>query len=198
MSDFLTSALYVVRHGECEHNVQHLVAAQNDSPLTVRGHEQARVNGVLLKDLGAPLHTMGYYASPLHRAAMTMEIMRIAAGLPLHGYTADRRLMEIDCGSNTWRTWPDIEADASQDPIWKTDPWSYVHPGGESLAMLFDRVGDFLRSLRGESVLVAHAGTMRMIRAHVLGLSKTATMEYHPPNTGILRLAGGSETYFGE
>jgi probable phosphoglycerate mutase len=198
MSDLRTLTLYVLRHGECEHNLLHLVAAQNDSPLTARGREQARANGALLKELGTPLHSMGYYSSPLHRAAMTMEIMRIAAGLPAHGYIADRRLMEIDCGSNTWRKWSDIEADASLDPIWKTDPWSYVHPGGESLSMLFDRVGDFLRSLRGDSVLVAHAGTLRMIRAHVLGLSKQATMEYHPPNAGILRLSGGSETYFGE
>jgi hypothetical protein len=32
----------------------------------------------------------------------------------------------------------------------------------------------------------------------MLGLSHDATMEYHPPNAGILRLSGGTETYFGE
>jgi broad specificity phosphatase PhoE len=129
---------------------------------------------------------------------MTMEIAREAAGLPATGYSADRRLMEIDCGDNTWRKWPDIAADASHDPQWANDPWNYVHPHGESLSVLHARVGTFLEVLTRNAVLVAHAGTVRMIRAHLLGLSQLATMEYHPPNAGILRLSAGSETYFGE
>ena len=198
MPDPRAPTLYVFRHGECEHNVERRVAAQNDSPLTARGREQARANGVLLKELAGPLERLAFYASPLHRAAMTMEIAREAAGLPAIGYIADRRLMEIDCGDNTWRKWPEIAADASRDPLWESDPWNYVPPHGESLSMLHARVGAFLNTLTGDSVLVAHAGTLRMIRSHLLGLSQVATMEYHPPNAGILRLSGGSETYFGE
>jgi probable phosphoglycerate mutase len=198
MSDPRTLTLYVFRHGECEHNVERRVAAQNDSPLTARGREQARANGALLKELARPLERLAFYASPLHRAAMTMEIAREAAGLPAQGYVADRRLMEIDCGDNTWRKWREISADASRDPLWENDPWNYVHPHGESLCMLHMRVGVFLGTLTGDSVLVAHAGTLRMIRSHLLGLSQIATMEYHAPNAGILRLSGGAETYFGE
>jgi probable phosphoglycerate mutase len=190
--------LYVLRHGECAHNLLHVVAAQNDSPLTAHGRAQARANGILLKELAAPFDGVDFFASPLHRAAETMEMVRVAAGLPAQGYVADRRLMEIDFGENTGRKWPDVQAEASRDPVWQIDPWSYVHPGGESLSMLHDRVGAFLATLNRDSVLVAHAGTMRMVRAHVLGLSKQQTMGYHPPNAGILRLSAGSETYFGE
>ncbi len=190
--------LFVFRHGECEHNVERRVAAQNDSPLTARGREQARANGVLLQNLAAPFDTLDFYASPLHRAATTMEIARTAAGLPPLGYVADRRLMEIDCGENTWRKWPDIAADASHDPLWEADPWNYVHPGGESLSMMHARIGRFLAALTRDAVLVTHAGPIRMIRAHVLGLPKDAAMEYHPRNAGILCLSGGSETYFRE
>jgi len=197
MTDFHALTLYVLRHGQCEHNLAHLVAAQNDSPLTAHGREQARENGVLLKEIAGPLDALGFYASPLHRAATTMEIVREAAGLPADGYVADRRLMEINCGRDTWRKWPDIEADASRDPQWRIDPWDYVHPGGESLSMLSARVGDFLNELKRDAVIVAHAGTMRMIRSHMLGLSKDATMAYHPRNAGILRIAAGSEAHFG-
>lgn len=198
MAELHALTLYVLRHGECEHNRAHLVAAQNDSPLTARGRLQASANGRLLKEIAPALGPLRFFASPLHRAAATMEIAREAAGLPPHGYIADRRLMEIDCGTNTWRTWPEIEADAAQDPDWERDHWSYVHPGGESLSGLHARVGEFLRELSRDAVIVAHAGTMRMIRAHVLGLSREATMEYHPPNAGILRLSSGTEAYFGE
>ena len=198
MGDVHSLTLYVLRHGECEHNLRHLIAAQNDSALTANGRRQARDNGYLLKELAGSLHGVAFYASPLHRTCATMEIVREAAGLPPHDYFADRRLMEIDCGDNTWLTWPEIEARASGDPGWKDDRWDYVHPGGESLSMLHARVGRFLRELRGDSVLVGHAGTLRMIRAHVLGLSREATMAYHAPNAGILRLSHGAETYFGE
>lgn len=197
MTDFRSLTLYVLRHGECEHNIRHLVAGQNDSSLTERGRQQARANGILLRELASPLDTLEFYSSPLHRAAATMEFVRAAAGLPPAGYIADRRLMEIDCGTNTWRTWPEIEADASRHPLWESDRWDYVHPRGESLSMLHARIDEFLGGLVRNSVIVAHAGTMRMIRAHMLDLSRETTMEYHPPNAGILRLSGGSETYFG-
>ncbi|HEY5049236.1 MAG TPA: histidine phosphatase family protein [Rhizomicrobium sp.] len=197
MPDFGAVTLYVFRHGECEHNVHGLVAAQNDSPLTVHGREQARANGALLKEVAGALDRLDFFASPLHRAAATMELARAAAGLPREGYFADRRLMEIDFGEHTWRTWPDIVADASRDSLWDSDPWNYVHPGGESLAKLHERVGWFLHTLDRDAVIVSHAGTMRMIRAHMLGLSQQATMAYHPPNAGLLRIIGGREMYFG-
>ncbi len=39
-----------------------------------------------------------------------MEIVREAAGLPVTGYRADRRLMEIDFGDFTWMTREEIAA----------------------------------------------------------------------------------------
>lgn len=198
MGDVRSLTLYVLRHGECEHNLRHVIAAHNDSPLTALGRDQARANGILLKELAGELEGFAFFASSLHRACTTMEIVREAAGVSNPGYVADRRLMEIDCGAHTGLTWPEIEARASSDPVWKTAPWDYVHPGGESLSMLHARVGDFLLQLQGDSVIVGHAGTLRMIRAHALGLSREATMAYHPPNAGILRLSHGVETYFGE
>ena len=198
-ADFRALTLYVMRHGECEHALLGVVAGQNDSRLTELGRKQARDNGVLLKDLAGPaLHDLGFYASSLHRTATTMEIVREAAGLPAAGYVADRRLMELDCGDNTWRSWSDIHADLKRDPAWVEDRWNHRHPHGESLAMLHERVGHFLGTLTKDSVLVAHAGTIRMIRAHMLDLSHEAAIDYHATNFGILRLSSGGEAFFGE
>jgi probable phosphoglycerate mutase len=191
------TALYVIRHGECAHNIEGRIAGQNDSPLTARGREQATANGVLLKSLVPNLSSLAFFSSSLHRACDTMELVREAAGLPASGYSADRRLMEIDCGENTWLTWPEIEKRAAQDPIWHRDRWSYAHPNGESLVDLEARVNEFLREVKQNTVVVTHAGVVRMIRKFVLGLSREQTLEYHPPNAGIMRLFGGTETYFG-
>ncbi|HTW35964.1 MAG TPA: histidine phosphatase family protein [Rhizomicrobium sp.] len=197
-ADFRALTLYVLRHGECEHTLLGVVAGQNDSPLTALGRKQAHENGIRLRELTGSPGNLGHYASPLHRTATTMEIVREAAGLPAAGYVADRRLMELDCGDNTWRSWTDIHADLERDPAWVKDRWNHRHPHGESLAMLHERVGHFLQTLTRNSVIVAHAGTIRMIRAHMLGLSHDETIAYHAANWGILRLSSGSETFFGE
>jgi broad specificity phosphatase PhoE len=198
-TDFRALTLYVLRHGQCEHTILGVIAGQNDSLLTELGRAQARENGVLLKELTGRPGALAYYASPLHRTATTMEIVREAAGLPVKGYVADRRLMELDVGDNTWRKWSDIHAELRTDPAWVKDRWNHRHPGGESLAMLYDRVGQFLQTLSRDSVLVAHAGTIRMIRAHMLNLPHDeATIQYQSSNAGILRLSAGGETFFGE
>ena len=51
MPDFKSLPLYVLRHGECEHNVEGRLASQDDSPLTAKGRDQARANGKLLKEI---------------------------------------------------------------------------------------------------------------------------------------------------
>jgi probable phosphoglycerate mutase len=193
-----TLTLYVVRHGQCEHNVGHLVAGQNDSPLTALGREQALANGKRLARLAGRLDTLDFYCSPLHRTATTMELMRQTAGLAVTGYVADRRLMELDLGENTGRAWRDIAADIAEDPLWQNGAWDYRHPGGESLGMLYARVAGFLKTLRRDALIVGHAGTVRMIRAFMLGLSKEDTMAYHPLNAGVLRLANRDEQFFGD
>src|SRR5580698_11186366 len=101
-TDFRALTLYVLRHGECEHNVEGRLASQDDSPLTGLGRAQARSNGVLLKELAGDLSRFDFYASSLHRTCATMELLREAARLPPAGYRADHRLMEMHCGDQIW------------------------------------------------------------------------------------------------
>jgi broad specificity phosphatase PhoE len=194
LSDPLKSlTLYVVRHGECEHNLQRRAAARDDSPLTQRGREQARAIGKLLRELIDSPESFDWYASSLHRACVTMEIVRESAGLPAYGYRADRRLMEGDLGDHTWLT-----ADETLNhPEFLADPWHYVRPDGESQAMVHARVGKFLATLKRDSVLVAHALTVNMIRAHYLGLTPTEILGHELPHAKLIRLADGVETLFG-
>lgn len=198
MGDFRKLTLYVVRHGECEHNALGVVAGQNDSPLTARGIEHARTNGHVLEELAGDLSGFDFFASSLHRTCDTMELLREGAGLPRLGYSADRRLMEIDCGANTWRRWSDITADAAKEPVWHRARWDYTHPGGESFRDLYGRVGKFLATLKRDAVIVTHAGPVRAIRGHYLGLTGNDVLSYETRHAGIMRLSQGTEAYFGE
>ena len=76
MSTHLQSlTLYVVRHGECEHNLLRRAAARDDSPLTERGRQQARVTGKLLRELIGSPEIFDWYASSLHRACVANGAM---------------------------------------------------------------------------------------------------------------------------
>lgn len=196
MSDFRALTLYVIRHGECEHNVEGRLASQSDSPLTAKGREQARANGRLLAEIAGDPSQFDFHASSLHRTCATMELLREAAGLPATGYRADHRLMEMHCGDQIWMTWSDIPAD--ERTRYRADPWNHARPGGETQAMVFKRVGDLLATLRRDAVIVTHQVPARLIRGHYLGLTPDEMVGYEQPNAGILRLAGGVETYFGE
>ena len=195
---FRDLTLYVLRHGECEHNALGVVAGQNDSPLTEKGRGHARNNGAALCELAGDLSALDFFASSLHRTCSTMELARAAAGLPAIGYIADRRLMEIDCGANTWRRWSDITADATHDPLWHNARWDFAHPGGESFRQMYDRVGEFLATLKRDSVIVSHAGPVRAIRGHYLGLTSDDVLSYETKHAGIMRLSAGGEAYFGD
>ena len=190
--------LYVIRHGECEHNVEDRNAGQNDTPLTARGQRQAAENGRLLKKIaGDTLDRFAFIASSLHRTCVTMEIIRGELGLPANAYGRDRRLMECDFGDWTGRKVFEVarsepEATAARE----ADKWGFRIPGGESQHDLYTRVGKFLFGLTGDAVLVCHAGSMRMVRAHYLGLSPEETVYYTPDNSGVLRLSAGSGTHF--
>jgi probable phosphoglycerate mutase len=196
MPNFRDLTLYVVRHGECEHNVERRIGSHDDSPLTARGREQAREKGRLLREMVSDLGALDFHASSLHRACVTMELLREEAGLSPSRYRADHRLMEIHAGDHIWLAWPEIP---KEDHLpFEADPWNARRPGGESRADVFARAGRFLASLQRDSVIVTHAVTASSLRAHYLGLSPEECLRYQAPNAGLLRLSHGTEAYFGE
>jgi broad specificity phosphatase PhoE len=193
MSDFRALTLYVIRHGECEHNAAGWAAGHDDSPLTERGRTQARANGRVLREIAPRLDDLDFFASSLHRTCNTMELLREEIGLPPTGYHADRRLMEGSLGDHSRLPVSDV---AARDG--GAGGWDYVRPGGESLAMIHARVGGFLEQLKRDSVLVTHMMPVAMLRAHYLGLSPAQTMGYHMGNAGVMRLSMGTEALFGK
>lgn len=63
--------LYLMRHGETLFNVHHKNQGWCDSPLTERGHAQARIAGRHLRELGIrPDHL---FSSTSERASDTLE-----------------------------------------------------------------------------------------------------------------------------
>ncbi len=157
-----------MRHGETAYNAENRLQGQRDVPLNARGRDQARAVGKTLRARIAPeiaeIEAAGaFFASPLERARETMELARAAMDLPPKNYRVDEALMELTFGDWEGLTWAEVRArDATGVKARHADKWGYVPPGGgESYAMLVERLRPWLASLGGDAFLVSHGGVAR-------------------------------------
>ena len=170
-------AIVFVRHGETDWNVEGRLQGQRDIPLNANGRAQARRNGEVIAGNIPEAAGFDFVASPLWRARETMEIARAAMGLDPRAYEVDPRLVEITFGELEGFTYQDIE---SRAPGWlrtrDANKWEFLPPGGESYKMLSARIVAWLETVRRPLVVVAHGGVGRVLRAHLLGLDKAASV----------------------
>ncbi len=170
--------LYYIRHGETDWNVEGRLQGRHDVALNARGRAQAAHCGAVLREVfardGRVASELDYVASPLGRARQTMEAMRVALGLDPTAYRTDERLAEIAFGA--WEGFTIAEL-RSRDPrrlaLREHDKYRFVPPGGESYEMVGRRMADWYKSLSGDTVAVAHGGTMRGLIGY-LGIEPAA------------------------
>jgi broad specificity phosphatase PhoE len=186
--------LYYVRHGETDWNRAGRLQGRYDTSLNARGREQAICCGEILRGLfarsGRDPAAFDYVASPLKRARETMEGMREALGLPPAAYRLDPRLAEMSFGDWEGLTLADV---ALRDPdalaARERDKWAFVPPNGESYQQLAVRVAEWYESLRRDSVVAAHGGTMRALMVH-LGIAPPSDAPRLSVEQGVVYLLG--------
>lgn len=125
----------------------------------------------------APPHRI--VTSPAARARDTAA--QLGACLP--GSTdieVDARLREMDFGEWEGQAWADIPRDALD--LWAADLMGSRPHGGESPAQVMARVREWADALDIESDqrlwVVSHAGPMRMLAAHWLGVTLAQTLQW--------------------
>jgi len=156
-----------VRHGETAYNAEKRLEGQRDVPLNDRGREQATAVGralsAALADELARLDAAGdFYASSLLRARQTMELARAAMGLAPKRYQVSPELMEMSFGEWDGLTLAEVAArDPAAARAREADKWRFVPPGGESYAMLVERVRPWLAARPADCFIVAHGGVAR-------------------------------------
>ncbi len=185
--------LYLLRHGETEFNVAGRYQGQRDSPLTARGRDQARCHGALLKELIAEPAVWRLVASPLGRALATARIVCAELGLPEDAIETDARLKEIAFGE--WEGLTPAEVQARYPEAWaarEAERWHHPRPDGESYALLAARVGAFLRDVQGDTIVVGHGGTGRVLRGLYGRLSEAEILALEEPQDAIFRLTQGT------
>ncbi len=163
--------LYLLRHGEVEMPQDKIFLGQGDPPLSARGEAQARSWAGAFQERGLSAIS----ASDLGRTMRTAGIVADRLGMEV---TPEPALREIALGRWEGKSMAEIRR---QHPLeWETrgrEIATYRTPGGESFEDLQARVVPALTALADRStvadaplLLVTHAGVIRTIVCHVLGL----------------------------
>jgi len=186
-------ALYVLRHGETLWNREHRFQGRLDSPLTERGRDQARRQGVALRRaLGDMIPVL--VSSPLGRAVETMRLACAAAGWDPTGGRLDPDLREISLGDYDGLTRdeiPDFAGLAALHPA--PDSYFFHCPGGETWAAMVERIDRALARLdpAAESIVFAHGISGKLLRGRALGLDQAAILALDHPQDAFYRIMAG-------
>jgi broad specificity phosphatase PhoE len=186
--------LYFLRHGETDWNVVQRYQGQTDIPLNEKGRGQAARNGrVLAAHLGPRLAAVSYVASPLSRAAETMQIARREMGLTPDDFRRDERLQEQHYGHWEGKLWSELPVlDPEGFTARAADKWNWCPRGGESYAMLSGRIAGWLQEVASDTVVASHGAVSRALRGLVLDVSGPAIADLEVPQDKVMLLRRGS------
>jgi broad specificity phosphatase PhoE len=154
----------LIRHAITDWNVAGKFQGHSDITLSESGIAQARC----LAERCKRWQVDRVVSSPLKR---TLETARIV--FPDRDLELDDRLKEIHFGAFEGYTHQQNMTHAAW-VAWIDDPFLRPAPGGESYQQVMARAVAWLEALpkTGHTVAVTHAGVIRMLVSHVLGLKR--------------------------
>lgn len=192
INDRNAPTLYLIRHGETDWNARRLLQGRRDIPLNEVGQGQAVVSGTCLKWLLPVNASVDFIASPLSRTRQTMEIVRRQLGLDAADYRTDDRLIEINFGEWEGMDWQQIaERQPERFEARQADPLNFIPKDGENYPHVFERVGNLLKALQRDTVLVAHAGVLRSCLALLTEVPDAEVPLLEIPQDQVLVIRGG-------
>lgn len=193
---------YFARHGETDWNREQRYQGSRDIPLNRTGRFQADANGVLLRELferdGVDPASLNWFASPLSRAAETMDRMRAAFDVELPPVIHDERLIEISFGTFEGRLHADVSREHAALAPGERDEsyWQFRPTDGENYEDVATRLNDFAHALTHQAVVVAHGGVLRVLRHLVEGAPRGDVLNWPPPQGVICHFAKGRMTLY--
>ena len=178
--------IYLIRHGQSTGNGRNCFMGWSDHPLTDLGRAQAEAVAARL----APLGPMPVRCSDLPRARETAEII---AARWTGEVLPDSRWREICCGDFEDRPWEAFSRNPELQAQFETDPFHTIMPGGESAAMMSERVMAAFTELLAQSeervAVVTHDGPIRAVLRHCLGIPEDRFWRYCTDHGGISLLS---------
>lgn len=182
--------IILLRHGETHWNRQQRIQGHGDSPLTLKGIEQAKAYGRTIKPLlGAAQWRL--VSSPLSRCMQTTAILCETAGLDFAAVARDAHLKEVSTGDYSGK----LKAEFAPGALGGSgrQSWFFHCPGGESHAHMVERLSAWLESL-GENdhvVAVSHGIAGKILRGLYAGWDPDFALAQDSPQDAVFLLRDG-------
>ena len=187
----LAHRLYFLRHGETDWNRDHRLQGSTDIPLNDTGRAQARRHGRAMAGLGEDWSGYTFAVSPMVRARETFEIVREELAISVEPWI-DARLREGSFGRWEGWTWAEVVArEPENHAIWLSESWTRSPHGGETYGELGARFADFAADIEGPTVVIAHGGVSRSLRALYLGIDRSTMTGLKVPQDRFMKLENG-------
>lgn len=175
------TVLILVRHGECQANVEGVFRGRIDFPLTENGIEQAKLLAEELKNY--PVSAI--YTSPLARCVKTAEAISEVKKLEVY---KDDGFNNIKLGG--WEGKPKKEIKENSPELWRlwvTEPEKLQIPNGETLAEVQKRALQSVKRIvskhRGQTILiVTHRAVLKPLIAGLLCIPQPYFWKIHMDN----------------
>lgn len=170
--------LYLIRHGETDHNAAGRAMGQMDVPLNERGIEQARQTAGFLRRY--PIERI--VSSDLGRAMATAQPLADGLGLAIE---PDARLRELSFGILEGKTVGECELlDPAAVERWRSGDFDAALPGGESRRSLMKRTREVLEEIaagpHAHVALFSHGGALNALHTHMVEHGNPHPREHIP------------------
>ncbi len=171
--------LLLAPHAPTDWNAQSRLQGHSDTALSDAGRCQAALLANRL--LAVPIDEV--HASDLRRAMETAAPIARPRDLAVQ---SDPRLRELNFGNWEGMTYEEVgQADPQGLAAWEANVLDTAPPGGETLARMADRVGQFFGELRARGdeertiLIVAHRGSLQVLLCQALGMAPQARWQFH-------------------
>lgn len=167
-TESISTTIDLLRHGDVEGGRKY--RGQLDDPLSELGWKQLRTTTANKQNWQQII------TSPLKRCAEFANELAKTHSLPLQ---AEAEFKEISFGLWEGKTADELlEKEADKIKKYWNDPVNFTPPQGENLLIFEKRIinawGNIINEFQGKHVLlISHAGVMRMILCHILGMPLT-------------------------
>ncbi len=189
--------IYIVRHGKTVWNGQARKQGQSDSPLTLKGIEQASDVAKFLEK-NVDTSKFNFYVSPLFRTMQYSALILEKLGID------NAKLVKVDeLKEHSFGYWEGM----TEEEIEKEYPnflekryanwWEYIVPGGESYELISKRATKFLNQIKDEdAILFTHEMISKVLRGSYTNMSTQEILDLKHPQNIIYGLEDGQITVF--
>ncbi|UCH72522.1 MAG: histidine phosphatase family protein [Thermoplasmatales archaeon] len=148
--------IYIIRHGQTIWNLKKRKQGNLDSPLTLKGVDQARMCGSFLLSEIENLSDFQIVVSPQFRAKQHASIICEILGLDFDDCIIEENLKEHCFGLWEGKTEEEISVefpDFLKKRYMPENYWSYIIPMGESYELIYKRASSVLEKYKHKNII---------------------------------------------